>query len=159
MIKYALRCDQSHDWEAWFESISGYEAQAARGLVECPFCGSTTVEKAPMAPAVVSSRTDRPSPPTAADTPVNLTNGTDSLSLPEPVKAFLSDWKDHIAQNYDYVGDRFAREVRAMHEGETEERLVYGEATAEEARDLIEDGISVAPLPALASPKPVRGLH
>lgn len=159
MIKYALRCDQAHDWEAWFDSMAGYETQVGRGLVECPLCGSKAVEKAPMAPAVLSSKSDRPTPPVPADAPVPIANGPDPLSLPEPVKAFFQGWKEHIEQNYDYVGDAFAKEVRAIHEGESEERLVYGQATAKEAKELIEDGISVAPLPALASPKPVRGYH
>ncbi len=159
MINYALHCDQEHTWDAWFDSIAGYDVQHKRGLVECPFCGSKKVEKAPMAPAVVTSKSDRPAPPTKADEAPQFANSPDNLALPEPIKAFFQGWKEHVEKNYDYVGDSFAREVRAMHEGDSDERLVYGEATPAEAKALIEDGISVAPLPPLASPKGVKGLN
>jgi hypothetical protein len=172
MIKYALRCDQDHNWDAWFPSISGYDAQAARGLIDCPFCGSKKVEKAPMAPALVTSVQDRgvtePSSdvtrsPAANSAPNELAVSTTSdvmgLRVPEPVKAMLAELKARVEASHDYVGDRFAREARAMHEGETEERPIYGQATLAEVRDLIEDDIPVAPLPLLASPKGFKGVH
>jgi hypothetical protein len=164
MIKYALRCNKEHNWDAWFPSISGYDDQLARGLIDCPYCGSKTVEKAPMAPSVVSSRSRAVAPIEAAPTPsedTKLPVATEdvSLRLPEPIKAMLEDMKAKIEKTHDYVGDTFAREVRAMHEGETEERPVYGEATANEVRALIEDDIPVAPLPAMISPKGIKGLN
>jgi hypothetical protein len=162
MIKYALRCDHAHNWDAWFPSIAGYDEQAARGLVACPYCDSTTVEKAPMAPSVVQSRprVSEPSttPSDATDT-LPVTTDDMSLSLPEPIKAMLNDMKAKIEATHDYVGDTFAREVRAMHEGDTDHRPVYGEATPAEVRALIEDDIPVAPLPALLSPKGAKGLN
>jgi hypothetical protein len=157
MIKYALACEHAHSWEAWFDSIAGYETQLEAGLVECPFCGSRQVEKAPMAPAVVSSRKARDTPTEETQVPVAMAD--ESLALPEPVKAFFQSWKEHIEKNYDYVGDKFATQARAMHEGDEEKRLIYGLATPEEARELLDDGISIAPLPPLASPKPIRGFH
>lgn len=166
MIKYALRCDQHHNWDAWFPSISGYDDQHARGLVDCPFCGSKNVEKAPMAPAVVSGRSGRSEPSDTIQTSdisdsARLPVATEDISLavPEPIREMLAEMKAKIEKSHDYVGDTFAREVRAMHEGETEERPIYGEATASEVRALIEDDIPVAPLPILASPKGVKGLH
>ena len=165
MIKYALRCEQAHTWDAWFPSISGYDDQHARGLVDCPYCGTKTVEKAPMAPAVVSSksvsqRDETPRAPDVAATPnVPVATELPSLSLPEPIKAMFAEMKERIEKTHDYVGDTFAREVRAMHDGETEERPIYGQATTSEVRALIEDDIPVAPLPMLASPKRVKGLH
>ena len=165
MIKYALRCEHDHTWDAWFPSISGYDDQHARGLVECPFCGTKVVAKAPMAPALVSSRTDR----TASHEPTEPSIKTDetlpvaiddtSLAIPEPLKAMMAEMKSHIEKTHDYVGDTFAREVRAMHDGETDERPIYGEATAKEVQALIEDDIPVAPLPMLASPKGIKGVH
>jgi hypothetical protein len=154
MIRYALRCEEEHEWDAWFASIGGYEEQAARGLVACPVCGSTKTRRAPMAPALARSR---PAPPAPAD--AAMASVPPDLSLPAPVRRFFEGWRAHVAANYDYVGDAFAKEVRAMHEGETDERLVYGETTAAEARALIEDGLPVAPLPALASPKAAKSVH
>jgi hypothetical protein len=166
MIKYALRCENTHTWDAWFPSISGYDDQHRRGLVDCPYCGTTIVEKAPMAPSIVSSRSDKPAPHQAATPstennalPVATNDESFSLTLPEPVKAILAEMKERIEKTYDYVGDTFAREVRAMHEGETQERLVYGEATLAEVKALVEDDIPVAPLPALASPRRAKGVH
>jgi hypothetical protein len=178
MIRYALRCEHGHGWEAWFDSISSYDAQQASGLVECPVCGSTSVEKAPMAPAVVTSREARrrtrdesaasdpapdsggsSSPGDADGAPTSLVSAPDSLSLPEPVRAALDGLREHVRQNFDYVGDSFAREARAIHEGDSEPRQIYGEATAKEARDLLEDGITVAPLPGLATPRRPRDLN
>jgi hypothetical protein len=165
MIKYALRCDHAHNWDAWFPSISGYDDQAARGLVACPYCDSKKVEKSPMAPSVVSSKSRATPPfeaaPATTETPVPVVkdDGPMSLSLPEPVKAMIAEIKSHIEKTHDYVGDTFAREVRAMHEGEIDHRPVYGEATPSEVKALIEDDIAVAPLPAALSPKGAKGLN
>jgi hypothetical protein len=166
MIKYALRCENTHTWDAWFPSISGFDDQQSRGLVDCPYCGTKSVEKAPMAPSIVASRSDRPAPPQAVAPPpetqalsVATNDESFSVTMPEPVKAMLAEMKERIEKTYDYVGDTFAREVRAMHEGETEERLIYGEATLAEVKALVEDDIPVAPLPILASPRRAKGVH
>ena len=174
MIKYALRCGQQHNWDAWFPSIAGYDDQLARGLVECPYCSSKLVEKAPMAPAIVTARSDRASghdtspkvdetkTEVGADTEVGalpVATADISLSVPEPIKAMFAEIKARIEKTHDYVGDTFAREVRAIHDGETQDRPIYGEATASEVKALIEDDIPIAPLPMLASPKGVKGVH
>jgi hypothetical protein len=165
MIKYALRCEHDHTWDAWFPSISGYDDQAARGLVACPYCDSTSVEKAPMAPSVVTSKKRSADPvepkPTATQTETTLPVVKEdiSLSLPEPLKAMIAEIKSKIEATHDYVGDTFAREARAIHEGESEARPIYGEATAAEVRALIEDEIPVLPLPGGLSPKGNKGLN
>jgi hypothetical protein len=169
MIKYALRCDGAHNWDAWFPSISGYDDQQTRGLVDCPFCGSKAVEKAPMAPSIRTSKSVSPeletkseaasTKPDQADTQLPVMSQNIGLTIPEPIKAMMAEIKAHVEATHDYVGDTFAREVRAMHEGETEERPIYGEATPSEVRALIEDEIPVAPLPMLASPKGAKGVH
>lgn len=146
MIRYALVCEGAHEWEGWFGSIADYDAQSARGLVTCPICGTKKVRKQIMAPAVVTSKSDRPKAPVAAPP-------AETLDAPPEVKAFFDKWRSHIEQNYDYVGDAFAEEARKIHEGESDERLIYGEASSQEARALIEDGVPVAPLPPAASPK------
>ena len=135
MIRYALHCDQAHGFEAWFGSSSDYDDQAARGLVECPFCGSHSVEKAIMAPAVSGARK-------SASTPeIEARMQTMMLDAAREVRA-------HVEANFDYVGDAFAREARDIHEGRSEKREIYGQATPAEVRKLKDDGVPVAALPA-----------
>lgn len=135
MIRYALNCDQAHGFEAWFGSSSDYDDQAARGLVECPFCGSRTVEKAVMAPAVSGARKSD----SASDIAAKMQ--TVMMAAAQQVRA-------HVEANFDYVGDAFAREARDIHEGKSEKREIYGEATPAEVKKLKEDGVPVAALPA-----------
>lgn len=130
MIRYALVCDEDHRFEAWFSSSADYDKQAEAGLVECPECGSVQVKKQIMAPAVSTSR--------KRETMTNAAPDFDTIA--RKVQA-------HIRKNYDDVGPEFAREARAIHEGEKPARLIYGETTREEREKLAEDGIPCAPLP------------
>jgi len=142
MIRYALVCDQDHPFEAWFGSSSDYDDQAQRGLVECPFCGSHGVGKQIMAPAVAGTKRSSPTPDVAAKVQSMM------LEAAREVRA-------HVEQNFDYVGDSFAREARAIHEGKSEKREIYGEATPAEVKKLKDDGVPCSPLPA-APPDPTR---
>ncbi len=142
MIRYALSCDHDHLFEAWFGSSSDYDDQAARGLVECPFCGSHAVSKQIMAPAVAGTKRHSPAPEAAAKMRTMM------LEAAREVRA-------HVEQNFDYVGDSFAREARAIHEGKTEKREIYGEASPAEVKKLKEDGVPCAPLPP-APPDPAK---
>jgi hypothetical protein len=133
MIKYALICDREHGFEGWFGSSADYDSQAERGLLECPVCGSAGVHKQIMAPAV---------------------SGTKAKGEPEVAPQMRSMMMEamgkvraHVEENFDYVGDAFAREARDIHEGKSEERGIYGEATPGEVKKLVEDGVPVAPLP------------
>jgi len=133
MIRYALMCDHDHGFEGWFGSSSDYDDQAARGLVECPVCLSRAVKKQIMAPAVAG------------------TKRTAVAASIEPSRTMVMEAighiRRHVKENFDYVGDAFAKEARAIHEGTSEERSIYGEAKPEEVRALHEDGIRVAALP------------
>ena len=152
MIRYNLRCKQGHSFESWFQSSSAYESQEKRKLVSCPACGSTKVERAIMAPQIVSKKGREK--PQAAPAPTS----TETTS-PEPaplmmtkeaeLRAKLRELRDHIVKNADNVGDRFSNEARKMHYGEIEHRPIYGQASNEEARALIEEGVEVSPLPVL----------
>jgi hypothetical protein len=133
MIRYALTCDQGHDFEAWFGSISSYDEQVEARAVVCPCCGSTEVHKAPMAPAVRKGK--------AAATPVKRER--------RQTYAFLKDLKAHLKANAEHVGSAFPAEARKMHYGESEARSIYGEATIDEAKALKEEGIPALPLPPL----------
>jgi hypothetical protein len=151
MIKYALRCDQSHVFESWFPNSQSFEDQKSSGLVGCPECGSTQVGKALMAPAVVTSRKRAAVQPTAPN------SATESAATPEPValvddaavkvRAMMRELRDHLVKNSHDVGAAFADEARKIHEGVAEHRPIRGEASPEEVRSLVDDGIDIMPLP------------
>jgi len=133
MIKYALICDHEHGFEGWFASSSEYDDQAGRGLVECPVCASAAVRKQIMAPAVAGTKA-KGAPDVAPQ-------------MRSMMMEAMGKVRAHVEQNFDYVGDAFAREARDIHEGKSEERGIYGEATPTEVKKLVEDGVPVSPLP------------
>ncbi|GAA0616334.1 DUF1178 family protein [Brevundimonas kwangchunensis] len=136
MIRYALICQHDHGFEAWFGSSADYDDQSARGLVECPVCASTSVTKQIMAPSVAGTKKTAPASDVAAKMQTMM------MEAAREVRA-------HVEQNFDYVGDAFAREARDIHEGRSEKREIYGEATPAEVRKLKDDGVPCAPLPFL----------
>ena len=159
MIRYALACDKGHEFESWFPGSADYEAQLARGLVTCPVCASPKVEKQIMAPSI--GRTDRTpalAPPAPApDAPPEAGAPQVPPAQPQPMavfsererefRAMVKAFREHVHKNSDYVGPGFADEARKMHYGEIEHRSIYGEANLAEAKELIEEGIEVHPLP------------
>jgi hypothetical protein len=157
MIHYNLRCERGHGFESWFQSSAVYENQERRKLLSCPVCGSAKVERAIMAPQIVSkkhgARTERepaPEPAQAATTEVTAPASTPLLMAQErELRAKLKELRDHIVKNADNVGERFPNEARKMHYGDIEHRPIYGEASPDEARALIEEGVEVSPLPVL----------
>ena len=153
MIRYALACDNGHEFESWFPSSASYDLQAERGLVECPHCGSAKVGKQLMAPRL-GRKGGRPVEPAASPTPDNLpvpVAPAQPVALmserEQAIRAMLKAVREHVTKTADYVGPSFAEEARKMHYGETEHRSIYGEADAAEARALIEEGIEFHPLP------------
>lgn len=152
MIHYSLRCDRNHTFESWFQGSSAFESQVRRKLVTCPVCGSAKVEKAIMAPQIVSKKgRERPAlvaapareaPKEDAPTPLMMAGERE-------LRAKLKELRDHIIKSADDVGDCFASEARKMHYGEIKHRPIYGEATPDDTRALIDEGIEVAPLPVL----------
>lgn len=140
MIRYALQCEHEHGFEAWFSSSSDYDDQAARGLVECPWCASRAVSKQVMAPAVRGAK---------------KTAGPDPAAMQTMMMQAVREVRAHVEENFDYVGDAFAREARDIHEGRSEKREIYGEATPAEVKKLKEDGVPCAALPALP-PDPAK---
>ena len=151
MIRYTLRCERGHAFESWFQSSSAYDSQLKRKLVSCPACGSPKVEKAIMAPQIVSkkSRNSEAAAP-AASTEVTAPTSTPLMMAQErELRAKLKELRDHIVKNADNVGERFPVEARKMHYGDIEHRPIYGEASPDEARSLIEEGVEVSPLPVL----------
>lgn len=141
MIRYDLKCENGDEFEAWFGSMADYDRQAGAGLVLCPQCGSSHVAKAPMAPAVRTSR------------------DKEARNERAVAMAMAAKVREHIKDNFDYVGGSFAEEARKMHSGETEERAIWGEATPDEAKELAEEGIPASPLPPELAPTPARKLN
>jgi hypothetical protein len=130
MIRYQLQCPEDHGFEGWFRSSADYDGQAAKGLLECPVCGSDQVSKAIMAPAVTTAEAKE-----------------DRAARMLKMRQFFTQVRKHVETNADYVGDKFPDEARAIHYGDAEERQIYGEATLADAKELLEEGIAVMPLP------------
>ncbi len=140
MIRYALGCAEGHEFESWFSDSAAYEKLRKRGLVACPECGSTQVDKAIMAPAVV---------------------GAERAVVEKPAEVLVDDKRPHVREmvarlrreieaNTVDVGARFPELARAIHQGDEPERAIRGQASPDEAKALIEEGIGVMPVPMLA---------
>jgi hypothetical protein len=132
MIRYALACDHEHEFEGWFGASADFDEQQAKGQIECPVCASKAVRKQIMAPAVAGTKRNTPDM---------------SPQMRQVMMETLGKVRRHVEENFDYVGDSFATEARAIHEGKSEDRGIYGEATPAEVKKLAEDGVPVAPLP------------
>ena len=142
MIVFDLKCGNAHVFEAWFGSSGDYEDQRARGLVTCPMCGDATIEKAVMAPNIATSGNIQTAQTAAPIGPNGVT--------PEVMKAAMAElaaMQKKALEGSTWVGNSFANRARAMHEGDEEHKPIHGQASPEEAKALIEDGVTVAPLP------------
>jgi hypothetical protein len=152
MIRYALVCEKGHDFESWFQDSAAYDKQAKRGLVNCPHCGSAKIEKAIMAPRLAGAKKRTASVETPAEAPAAAPEKAPVAMLSPQEQEFrskLKELREHLTKNADHVGAKFPEEARKMHYGETEHRSIYGEASPEEAKALVEEGIEFHPLPIL----------
>ncbi len=155
MIRYALKCSDGHGFESWFQSAEAYDKLRGAGLVACTHCGSTSVEKALMAPPVRASRKAASVPAGSMnDTQPVTSSGEGALSAPRSeMEQAIAALKKQVEANSDYVGKNFAKEARDMYLGERPQRAIHGEARPEDARALIEEGVPVLPLPFLPNRK------
>jgi len=154
MIRYALICAKGHAFESWFPSSAAYDKQAKRGLVTCPTCGLSKVEKAIMAPKLSGTKKRGRAPavaapveapaPVASDTPVAMMSPQE-----HELRSKLKELREHLTKNSDYVGKKFPDEARKMHYGEIDHRSIYGEASLKDAKELHEEGIEFHSLPVL----------
>jgi len=136
VIAYNLVCKDGHEFEGWFANSTVYDSQEKRGDLICPVCGDGSIAKAIMAPAVKTS--------------VTKAKGRNVVGTPDEQKKlrqFVAGFRKYVEDNADYVGPKFPEEARKIHYGETEARHIYGESTVSEAKELIEEGIEIAPLP------------
>ena len=147
MIHYELRCSQDHGFDGWFKDSAAFDKLAKRGMVECPHCGDTKVERALMRPAV-AKRESLPAPPPepSPQAPVPATAAAGG-KLPDHVRAMLQHLRAEVEKHCDYVGPQFADEARKMHRGESDKRGIYGEASPEQAEALADEGIEISHVP------------
>ncbi len=144
MIHYTLRCDDGHEFDSWFNSSASFEQQAKRKLLECPHCGSTTVDRALMAPNVPRKGRITADPPPPAPSPAPAVAGQ---QIPDHVRAMLQKLRAEVEKNCDYVGADFAEEARKIHTGIAEPRPIYGETAPDEAEALAEEGVAFSRIP------------
>ncbi len=155
MIHYALICENGHGFESWFPDSAAFDKQTKRGLVSCPHCGSAKVEKAIMAPRLLSSKkrkapTEAPGPAAPAQEKAQEKATVAMISPQEhEFRAKLKELREHLIKNADNVGPKFPEQARKMHYGEIPHRSIYGEATPKDAKELAEEGIEFHPLPIL----------
>ena len=143
MIRYSLTCTKDHAFDSWFQSASAYDALRAAGHVACPMCGDGAIKKTLMAPTVHPARNAGAGP-----------NAKSALTQPQnAMESAFAEMRKQVEDNSEYVGLNFVTEARRMHEGTIDERAIYGEAKADEARALIEEGVPVAPLPFMPTRK------
>ncbi len=159
MIRYALRCENRHEYEAWFRDSAAYDQQAARGILECPVCGSAKIAKAPMAPAIAkggSRAMAELAPPPAEPAPAAAVAAQEpapdpAMTILPPqaaaMRSMLMALRAQVEANCDYVGKDFAEEARRIHYGEADARGIYGESTPDEAEALADEGIEIAAIP------------
>jgi hypothetical protein len=155
MIHYQLRCSEAHEFDGWFKDSATFDRQAALGLVECPACGDSKVERALMAPSV-STRAALPAPVAAAEVPAETPPARPPVPAPTPqamarmpaqMVAVLQRMRAEVERHCDYVGPSFAEEARKIHRGESEKRGIYGETTPDDAEALADEGIQVTSIP------------
>jgi hypothetical protein len=168
MIRYALQCERGHAFDSWFQDSASFDKQAKRGLVSCPICDSVRIEKSIMAPQIprkgrtpeqrageekTMRATARRKKAAAAEAPTvpATTPSPEPLMMAQEaeLRAKLKELRDHIKANADNVGEQFPEQARKMHYGEIEHRPIYGDASPDEAKALIDEGVEVLPMPVL----------
>lgn len=160
-----LFCAHDHTFEGWFASEDDFQSQLARGLVQCPLCGTSEIRKglsaprlnlgaqAPVSPVAAKSSADgaRSAPVTAngspQSSPSTSVSNTPTDAVDPRLQAAWLQWARQVVAQTEDVGSRFAQEARRIHYGETEERPIRGQATARETAELLEEGVAVMPLP------------
>lgn len=136
MIKYTLVCEHEHEFEGWFANSAAFDKLAEAKQLECPACGSQNVSKGIMAPNI--AKTGR-SP--------SKSEAGQALQMQAYMRQMATQFREHVEKNFDNVGKEFPEEARKMHYGEADERPIYGEATVNEAKELVDEGVEICPIP------------
>ena len=147
MISFDLICSNGHTFEGWFSSSKDYEKQLKLKSIECPFCSDNVIQKALMAPNVSTTNNNSKTPNKVIEEKRSDQSSTGNLhNSPEVISAFKK-LRKVVEDNCDYVGNKFAEEARKISYGESKPRGIYGETSAEEAKELNEEGIEFGILP------------
>lgn len=149
MILYQLHCADEHSFEAWFRDSASYDTQVTSGDVECPYCGSTTIAKSPMAPNIASSKesdAQKDADP-AVENDINAMSDQRANEVAQQILDAVGRIREHAEENLEDVGDEFADEARKIHYGDAEDRGIYGNASEDDAADLEDEGIDIVRLP------------
>ncbi|PCI52036.1 MAG: hypothetical protein COB49_00265 [Alphaproteobacteria bacterium] len=161
MIVFDLKCENNHVFEAWFQNSDSYELQAEEGQVECPFCGSINIAKSLMSPNIAAKSNRSPEKrldfipanhivASSANVPETMeTSAEDVKRALEHMHDTMKKYRNHVKKECEYVGEDFATEARAIHDGDAQMRGIYGEATLEETEELLNDGVDILPVPGL----------
>ncbi len=158
-----LKCAHQHVFEGWFASEDDFQSQLERGLVACPMCADVNISKQLSAPRLNLGAT----PPLKTPSPSSASSSTELVPVQaaptdvspqdlQTLQDMQGDWLKMVRQviaNTEDVGSHFAKVARQMHYGETDERSIRGQTSRAEAVALLEEGISVMPLPMPASLK------
>ena len=155
MIVFDLSCGQGHRFEGWFGSSDDFASQKTRGLLSCPQCGDGAVEKAPMAPAVPrkgNQRSEASVPAMSAAVPMQPMSNAPVPHEVQQALAKLAEAQARALKDSKWVGSRFAEDARAMHYGEIDPAPIHGEASVEDAKRLLDEGVEIAPLPFPVAP-------
>jgi len=148
MIHYDLHCSHDHGFDGWFKDSAAFDRLVKRGLLECPECGDTKVQRALMRPAVPKKgNAVLPLPAPAAQPPAPAPEAMAAGPIPAKMRAMLQRMRAEVERHCDYVGPQFADEARKMHRGESDKRGIYGETTPDEAEALSDEGIEVSSIP------------
>lgn len=145
-----LQCAHQHTFEGWFGSEQEFAEQMDRGLLVCPLCGDGQIRKMPSAPRLnLQTARDSRGAPQDQEAATSPKEAAPQPGVPQTLQARWIQAMRHLMANTEDVGERFAQEARAMHQGETDARAIRGQASREETLALLEEGIDVLPLPAL----------
>ena len=149
MILYQLHCVDEHSFEAWFRDSATYDSQVASGDVECPYCGSTTIAKAPMAPNIAASKGDGDQKSAEPKPEHDITTMSDqrATEVAQKILDAVGRIREHAEENFEDVGDEFADEARKIHYGDAQDRGIYGHASDDDAEELEDEGIDFVRLP------------
>ena len=151
MIRYRLNCRKGHQFEGWFASSTAFDRQAKQGRVTCPNCGTSKVSKALMAPSIAKGGKPKRRVKAGSDQPATEAPKPDTqrVAAHKELAAAMRKLRAEVEAKSEYVGARFSEEARKIHYEESPSRGIHGEATAEEAKSLSDEGIEFFPLPAL----------
>ena len=134
MIKYNLKCSNNHEFESWFSDSEEFDNLKKKGLLECIYCSSKKISKSIMAPRISAVK--------EKNNDIFLEN-----KILKKEKNNLLKLKNYIEKNFEYVGDKFSKEVREIYYDKKNKKMIYGTTTTKERKELADEGIDILSIP------------